>query len=389
MKDEFFHIDDSDVSSAAPHLSEDEINSPEFDPEDFAPAPEDPMDQKNDDEAKGRRAAMIFAIIAALFTLIIAAVGALGSGKIENAESNIRRDKVFASFDNCSYARYYSTVEDCDIYVVIYKDRLAGYGVYKTVEGFGGEIEVLVCFDSANTVSTVKIVSENESDGLGDKIRKKSFLSGFAGMSSENITDMSAELDLISGATVSSNAVKNAVSDIIKLGISSFSIAKDLGIETVSKSEIEDDISKDTADTTDEDNSDDTTKGTPSVTTNSVDSSKLDGESGGAGNTVTGNGNISIDVTDVTTVYESDGEVDDTTDTNTGDSAADTPSVDTPPDTTEPSVSSDPVSSDDDSVSSEPDNTEPETPPDTTDNGGDDTADTKEPVDNSQGGMTE
>ncbi len=375
MKDDIFNIDDSDVNSKASHLSEDEINSPEFDPEDFAPAPDKSEDNKNDDGARGRRAAMIFAVIAAVFTLIIAAIGALGNEKIQNSDSDVRRDKVLAAFENCSYARYYSTVEDCDIYAVIYKDKLAGYGVYKTVGGFGGDIEVLVCFDSANAVSAVKIIGENESDGLGDKIKNKGFLSKFVGLNSENASDI-GEIDLISGATVSSSAVRSAVNDVMKLGISSFAIAKDMNIETISQSEIDSDIDKDKDpdETSDKDKTDETTRYVPEVTTGPEDSSKLDGEAGGAGNNNNGDDDMSVDVSDVTTVYETEGE-DTTAEEEDVTTAADDTKVTTAPVTTtaEPVTTEPPASS-------EPEDTEPEDSTD--DEGGDE--DTREPVDNSQ-----
>lgn len=360
------------------HLSEEEINSPEFDPDDFAPAPDDGSNSAAANRGKGNRAAMIFAVIAAVFTLIIAIIGVLGMNRIANAEDDLRASKVLASFENCSTARYWSTVEDCDVYAVLFRDKLAGYGVFKTVSGMGGDIEVLTCFDSDNVITCVKVVSENESDGLGDKIRKKSFLSAFAGMSQENAGD--TEIDLISGATVSSSAVEDAVRATLKLGVTSFGIAKDMNIDTISSSQISEEIDKTTNDTTDRDDGDDTS----SIDTGKKDSSKLDGEEGGAPNVNTGGGDISVEVSDVTTVYESEGETDETTaDSTAPDTTASTTAA--PPVTTAAPVTSDtsaePATSDSDTADTGSD-TEP---PVTSDSESGD--DTREPVDNSQGAM--
>lgn len=371
MKDDIFKNDDS------LHLSEDEINSPEFDPEDFAPAPEN-VDDGSANCGNGRRNSMIFAVIAAVFTLILAIVGVFGLGGTDDAGDPVRAHKVLSCFENCSSTRYYNNVDGCDVYAVLFRDKLAGYGIFKTVRGWAGDIEVLVCFDSDNIITKVCIISENESDSLGDKIRKNSFLSAFEGMSQADVSDMS--VDLISGATVSSTAVENAVKDVLKLGVTAFDMSRDMRLETISSAQIDEEIDKQPEDTT---GRADTEDEMTAPDTGKHDSPNLDGEEGGNHNYNTGGGDIDVGVSDVTTVYESEGETEPDTDTTVPPDTTDAPPVTQPPVTTAP-----PQTSDEPVTSEEPVSSDTETDPeDTEDTGTGEPDDSREPVDNSQGGM--
>ena len=77
--------------------------------------------------------------------------------------------------------------------------------------GYGGEIVMVVGVDETSAVSGVKVISHSETPGLGAKITTdENFKSQFAG---KKLEGDSVEIDAISGATISSNAVKKAITD--------------------------------------------------------------------------------------------------------------------------------------------------------------------------------
>lgn len=82
-----------------------------------------------------------------------------------------------------------------------------------TEEGFGGDIEVKFGLDENNTVVTVEIGGKYfaESEGFGAKVREPAFTSQFIG---KTLPIAAEDVDMVSGATVSSKAVVRAIEKI-------------------------------------------------------------------------------------------------------------------------------------------------------------------------------
>lgn len=275
-------------------LTEEEINSPEFNPDDFAPAPEDFQNSNENENLENRRNALAFAFIVALFALIIGLVG-WGTKSAVNAYEDNKDSKLALSlFENCNKAEEYkANKEGYKVYAVFYKDKMAGYCVFTTTDGFGGKIDMIVGFNSDNMINNIRIVDHNESRGLGSQISGDSFLSQFKGLLIGNST---ASYDLIAGATTSSKAVGESVKKVLGLGLSTESIAKELGYETITEEEIEEEVKKE-----EENNA-------SSDTTDSTDTTRptRPGDVTGGGNINQGDGDINIDGEDETTVYDTE-----------------------------------------------------------------------------------
>lgn len=95
---------------------------------------------------------------------------------------------------------------------------IIGYAVTVTDgEGYGGDIQITVGILNDGTVNGVSILSISETAGLGMKAKDDSFLSQFAGklVSAFTYTKDGAsadnEIDAISGATITTNAMTNGV----------------------------------------------------------------------------------------------------------------------------------------------------------------------------------
>lgn len=98
-----------------------------------------------------------------------------------------------------------------------------GYVVTVTPKGYGGEILVMVGFDASISITSYRILTSNETPGLGDIAGKPEFTSRFEGRSSFPINIVKTptnETDVqgITGATITSKAMVegiNKAADII------------------------------------------------------------------------------------------------------------------------------------------------------------------------------
>ena len=100
--------------------------------------------------------------------------------------------------------------------------NIMGYVITVTNnEGYGGEIQFAVGIPNDGTVNGVSILSISETAGLGMKAKEESFLSQFAGKIVEKFTytkdgaTADYEIDAISGATITTNAMTNGVNTAI------------------------------------------------------------------------------------------------------------------------------------------------------------------------------
>jgi len=112
---------------------------------------------------------------------------------------------IFPQMDTYDY-------ED-EIYTVYQDDKEIGYAFLANGKGYGGEINILVGLDKDFIVKRVIIVSNTETPGLGSKITESSFTDQFTGLSSGDIflKKNGGKIDAVTGATISSDAVVEAV----------------------------------------------------------------------------------------------------------------------------------------------------------------------------------
>lgn len=85
--------------------------------------------------------------------------------------------------------------------------------VFEMVEtGKNGPIKMLISYDQENTISNLNYLEISETPGIGMKVSEEGFVNAIIGQKSDNPT-----VDGISGATISSTAVKVAVENSSKL----------------------------------------------------------------------------------------------------------------------------------------------------------------------------
>lgn len=90
-----------------------------------------------------------------------------------------------------------------------------------TAKSYGGEIIVMTGVDMEGKITGIKLLQINDTPGLGMNAQKPEFRDKFLGMSDKiTIVKNSAnaannEIDALSGATISSNAVADAVNEAL------------------------------------------------------------------------------------------------------------------------------------------------------------------------------
>ncbi|MBM3707351.1 MAG: FMN-binding protein [Actinobacteria bacterium] len=113
----------------------------------------------------------------------------------------------------------YKTAEG---YYEIYRNEdVIGFAFTATGKGYGGDISILIGIDSNYQIKGISILSNTETPGLGTRITEISFTDQFKGLGLEDIrlAKDGGKIDAITGATISSRAVTDAVRDEIEIKI--------------------------------------------------------------------------------------------------------------------------------------------------------------------------
>ncbi|PMQ02088.1 MAG: NADH:ubiquinone oxidoreductase [Dictyoglomus sp. NZ13-RE01] len=103
-----------------------------------------------------------------------------------------------------------------DIYIGKNNDKFIGKVFEVSIRGYSSDINLMIGIDSSGKIVKVKVISQQETPGLGANIVKDEFLSQFIGKSSPNL-EIKRDIQPVTGATISSRAVLNAVKEVLSL----------------------------------------------------------------------------------------------------------------------------------------------------------------------------
>ena len=155
-----------------------------------------------------------------LFIICIIAAAALSVSNLVTADkiAQNEQDKLQTAMQQVLQADDYEQValenvdDDTSFYVASQGATTVGYTALCTKTGYGGKVKVMVGIDTQGVVKKIAIVSaDDETPGLGQNIKTDEFLSRF-----NDITDANS-VDAWTGATISSTAVKDAVTQALEL----------------------------------------------------------------------------------------------------------------------------------------------------------------------------
>ncbi|ACI18870.1 RnfABCDGE type electron transport complex subunit G [Dictyoglomus thermophilum] len=84
-----------------------------------------------------------------------------------------------------------------------------------STKGYSSDIVLLVAINDSGAIEKVKVVSQQETPGLGTEVTKDDFLAQFIGKKEANL-EVKKNVKPVSGATISSSAVVRAINEVLK-----------------------------------------------------------------------------------------------------------------------------------------------------------------------------
>jgi len=166
-------------------------------------------------------------IICLVVTALLAVTNKITAPKIEQLaiETQNNTKKVVLS-DAASFSDE-KTVEKDGAQYTYYEglseaDETVGYVFLTSAKGYGGDIDIMVGIDTTGSVKGVAILSISETAGLGMNAKNESFLNQFKDKNSQISVIKTGEpkdneIQALTGATITSNAVTSAVNTALEL----------------------------------------------------------------------------------------------------------------------------------------------------------------------------
>ena len=164
------------------------------------------MEKRNKLSLKGILAPTVSLLLICLFTTgILAVVNAMTEGPIAAnmaAQADSSRQEIFPGARFLDNGDYFTALEP--------SGALLGYSFETQGKGYGGAIHVTVGLDPDGNILKVQVVAaDDETPGLGQRVREAGFLNQFIGKS--GALSLGKDVDGVTGATYSSQGVVDAV----------------------------------------------------------------------------------------------------------------------------------------------------------------------------------
>ncbi len=152
---------------------------------------------------------VVLTVICIVVSALLAVTNGVTAPIIERArqEAAIATRKALLP-DATGFTELSTTVEDVESVHV--DDGGTGYVIVVTAAGYHGELPVTVALSMDGELIGIKVDSSGETAGVGSKVGGEDFLAQYIGLDEAAAAD-GAGIDLLSGATISSNAVTDGV----------------------------------------------------------------------------------------------------------------------------------------------------------------------------------
>lgn len=164
------------------------------------------------------RYGLILGLICFLAAGLLALVNFLTTSKIMAQEALKQENSLKEILPEGIFFEPLRLNSDTAYYKVLDKNkRLIGVVFKASAKGYSGMIDTLAGMTVEGKITAIKILSQNETPGLGSRITEPGFTGQFKGKFNPDLKDIQA----ITGATISSKAVidsvKNKASEIMEL----------------------------------------------------------------------------------------------------------------------------------------------------------------------------
>lgn len=167
----------------------------------------------------------VLAIICVVVTLALSSTNLLTAGKIEALAIETQNKAMAKLIEADEYHELPATTSFGDITynAAIKGGDTVGCIFVTEANGYGGVVSVMTAVDMEGKVIAVEILAAaDETPGLGQNVTKEYFYTRFNGMSGDIVVQKAGtakkennEIDAVTGATISSEAVKTAVNQAL------------------------------------------------------------------------------------------------------------------------------------------------------------------------------
>ncbi len=165
--------------------------------------------------------------ISLIVALLLAIINGITDPLIKQKEietENETKAKVLSIADSFDEESDIVSLDDTDYeYYAGYdkEEKIVGYVFKVTSKGYGGDIDCMIGIDTNGAVTGIDFLSISETAGLGMNAQNDTFKEQYIGKNSEiTVVKTSAgenEIEALTGATITSNAVTKSVNIALKL----------------------------------------------------------------------------------------------------------------------------------------------------------------------------
>ncbi len=163
-------------------------------------------------------------VICLAVALILSVTNLITADKIKQMEKETAMSTMKALITADEYKRIDNSLllqdEDTAFYEAKTADAVVGYIVETVTKGYGGDVKIMTVIGTDKKIIAVTVLSApDETPGLGQNITKPAFLEQLKGKTEgvsvvRNGADTDKnEIDAVTGATVSSKAVKSGIDE--------------------------------------------------------------------------------------------------------------------------------------------------------------------------------
>ncbi len=164
---------------------------------------------------------IVLLCICIIIPLALSATNLITKDRISSLEQKMQTEQMQKLFPKAQFealkdkaGEYYSAEQN---------GELLGYVFSEKSRGYGGDVAVMVAINTDGSIKAVSVLDvSGETPGLGQNVAKPKFYEQFEGLSGKTeVKKIGAdrkkgEITPVSGATISSKAVKNAVNKALE-----------------------------------------------------------------------------------------------------------------------------------------------------------------------------
>jgi electron transport complex protein RnfG len=146
--------------------------------------------------------------------VVLVSVGLLAfTDSITHDMRESQREQKILDMLNEMYPEMSRYTFENDVYTVFADETIAGYAYLAQGKGYGGYIDILVGLEDETTLRGISIIKHSESPGLGARITEDEYRGQYIGLDVDEaeLEYDGGQIDAITGATISSKAVADAV----------------------------------------------------------------------------------------------------------------------------------------------------------------------------------